>query len=366
MNLRTILTSATFIVMIGLFSIGHLLTPDKDISVSERRPLEQLPKFSVQALMNGKLGDDLEDYLLDQFPLRDTIRSLKAAWHFDVYKQSDNNGIYLADDHVCKLDSHINPDEVNAFIANTNKVYETYLQGMNVSFSLIPDKNYFAAQANGYPAMDYDKLCEMLYDGLHEDINFYGMSHFAELTLDDYYRTDLHWKQESLQSVVNAMAKDLGFTPMELDFMSQTQYSPFYGSYYGQSALNIDPDVLTALSNDTTDGCIVTAPELKGEKPVYDENDFEEIDGYNVFLGGPLGLVTVENPNGNTGKELIIFRDSFASSLAPLLMEGYDKITLIDLRYLASINVDRFVEFTDQDVLFLYNTSLANNGKLLK
>ncbi len=366
MKLRSILTSAAFIVMLLLFSLGHLLTPDKDISVSERRPLEQLPKFSLQALMSGSFGEDLEDYLLDQFPLRDTIRSLKAAWHFNVYNQSDNNGIYLAGDHVCKLDSHIKQEEVDAFIANTNKVYESYLQGMNVSFSLIPDKNYFAAQANGYPAMDYDKLCQLLYNGLNENIDFYGMSHFAELTIDDYYRTDLHWKQECLQSVVDAMAKDLDFDAMDLSAMTQTQYSPFYGSYYGQSALNIDPDVLTVLSNDTIEGCIVTAPELTGERPVYDESDFEEIDGYNIYLGGPLGLVTVENPNGNTGKELIIFRDSFASSLAPLLMEGYDKITLIDLRYLASINVGRFVEFTDQDVLFLYNASLANNGKLLK
>ena len=366
MKLRSILTSMAFILMIALFSLGHLLSPDKDISVSERRPLEQLPKFSVQTLMNGKFTDDLEDYLLDQFPLRDTIRSLKAAWHFDVYKQSDNNGIYLVGDHVCKLDCYLKPEEIGAAIVNTNKIYETYLQGMNVSFSVIPDKNYFAAQANGYPAMDYDKLCALLAEGLNEGIDFYGMSHFAALTLDDYYRTDLHWKQEALQEVVDAMAKDLGFASMDLSAMHQSQYSPFYGSYYGQSALNIAPDVLTTLSNATTDGCIVTAPELKGEKPVYDEADFEEIDGYNIYLGGPLGLVTVENPNGNTGKELIIFRDSFASSLAPLLMDGYDKITLIDLRYLASINVGRFVEFTDQDVLFLYNASLVNSGKLLK
>ena len=47
-------------------------------------------------------------------------------------------------------------------------------------------------------------------------------------------------------------------------------------------------------------------------------------------------------------------------------MEGYDKITLVDLRYLASINVGRFVEFADQDVLFLYNTGIINNGKQVK
>ena len=99
---------------------------------------------------------------------------------------------------------------------------------------------------------------------------------------------------------------------------------------------------------------------------MYDAADFEAIDGYNIFLGGPLSIVTVENPTGNTGKELIIFRDSFASSLAPLLLDGYDKITLIDLRYMASVNVGRFVEFNDQDVLFLYSTTLVNSGKLLK
>ena len=366
MKLRSILTSASMILVLGLFAAAHLLTPDRDVSVSERRPLEQLPTVTLQSVMNGKFGEDLEDYLLDQFPLREELRKLKAAWHFDVYKQSDNNGIYLVGDQVLKLDAALKEEEVNALISNTNKVYESYLQGMNVSFALIPDKNFFLSQPSGYPTLDYAHMQQLLQNGLTENIKYLGMTPFDSLSLDDYYRTDLHWKQESLQGVVNALAQALDCKPMELDFCSQTDYSPFYGSYYGQSALNIDPDVLTALTNDTLAGCIVTSPEYKGEKPVYDDDDFEEMDGYNVFLGGPLGMVTVENPAGTTGKELIIFRDSFASSLAPLLMEGYDKITLIDLRYLASINVGRFVEFTDQDVLFLYSTNLVNNGKLLK
>ena len=366
MKLRHYLTSAAFVLIIFLFAAAHILLPEGDVSVSERRPLEQFPEVTVQSVMNGSFGDQLEEYLLDQFPLREQLRSLKALWHFDVYGQSDNNGIYMVGDHVLKLDSALKEAEVSALIANTNKVYESYLQGMNVSFALIPDKNYFAAAENGYPALDYALMEQLLQNGLNGDIRYLGMTPFADLTLDDYYRTDLHWKQEALQPVVNALAQTLDFIPTELDFCDQTAYSPFYGSYYGQSALNIEPDVLTTFSNPAIDQCIVTSPEFKGEKPVYDAADFEEMDGYNVFLGGPLGIVTVENPNGSTGKELILFRDSFASSLAPLLMEGYDKITLVDLRYLASINVGRFVEFADQDVLFLYSTTQVNSGKLLK
>ena len=366
MNLRKHLTSAAFALILLLFSAAHLLLPDRDASVSERRPLDQFPTFTLQTVLNGSFGDDLEEYLLDQFPIRDSLRSLKAFWQFDVYRQSDNNGIYLSNEQVLKLDPVLKEDEVGALIANTNKVYERYLQGMNVSFALIPDKNYFVAAQNGYPALDYEKMEYLLQNGLSSDIRYLGLTPFAELQIDDYYRTDIHWKQESLQSVLNVLGSEMDFLPMDLSSATQTQYSPFYGSYYGQSALNIPPDVLTTLSTPVLDGCVVTAPELSGKKPVYDNSDFSDMDGYNIFLGGPLGVVTVENPNGTSGKELIIFRDSFASSLAPLLMESYDKVTLIDLRYLATMNADRFVEFDDQDILFLYSTTLVNSGKLLK
>lgn len=366
MKLRQHLTSAAFVLILFLLAAAHILLPDRDVSVSERRPLDQFPQMTLQTVMNGSFGDKLEEYLLDQFPLREPLRSLKAFWQFEIYGQSDNNGIYVLEDQVLKLDSTLKEDEVSSLISTTNKVYESYLQGMNVSFGLIPDKNYFAAAKHGYPALDYEKMEQLLQLGLHSEIRYLGMTPFSSLTLNDYYCTDLHWKQEALQPVVNALGETLGFDASDLSSCTQTEYSPFYGSYYGQSALNISPDVLTTLSNPVIDGCIVTGPEFTGEKPVYDASDFEEMDGYNIFMGGPLGIVTVENPNGSTGKELIIFRDSFASSLAPLLTEDYDKITLVDLRYLASINVGRFVEFSDQDVLFLYSTTLVNSGKLLK
>ena len=59
--------------------------------------------------------------------------------------------------------------------------------------------------------------------------------------------------------------------------------------------------------------------------------------------------------------------DSFGSAISPLFLEGYSKITLIDLRYVASQLLPEFVTFHEnQDVLFLYSTSLLNSGMLLK
>ena len=85
-----------------------------------------------------------------------------------------------------------------------------------------------------------------------------------------------------------------------------------------------------------------------------------------MFLSGSLSLITIENPNATTDKELVIFRDSFGSSIAPLLVEGYAKITLVDIRYITSDLVGRFIDFENQDVLFLYSTLVLNNSVTLK
>jgi len=89
-------------------------------------------------------------------------------------------------------------------------------------------------------------------------------------------------------------------------------------------------------------------------------------DPYEMYLCGSKSLITIENPNSLSDKELIIFRDSFGSTLAPLLIESYKKITLVDIRYLQSAFVGRFVEFDKQDVLFLYSVPVLNNSSTMK
>ena len=89
-------------------------------------------------------------------------------------------------------------------------------------------------------------------------------------------------------------------------------------------------------------------------------------DPYEMFLAGPKSLLTVKNTRAATDRRLIIFRDSFGSSIAPLLFEGYAEIALIDIRYLSSEMLRNFVEFDNCDVLFLYSTLVLNNSETLK
>ena len=90
-------------------------------------------------------------------------------------------------------------------------------------------------------------------------------------------------------------------------------------------------------------------------------------DPYEMYLSGSLSLITIENPNAENERQLILFRDSFGSSIAPYLTTGYSKVTIVDIRYLASAVLGNFVtDFNNADVLFLYSTLVLNNSSILK
>ena len=94
--------------------------------------------------------------------------------------------------------------------------------------------------------------------------------------------------------------------------------------------------------------------------------ELDSADPYEVYLTGANALITIENPEGAGKGQLVIFRDSFASSLAPLLVSEYEKITLVDTRYIAPSQIVNFADFSGADVLFLYSVSIINNSSMLK
>ena len=243
-------------------------------------------------------------------------------------------------------------------------IYENLLKDADtrVWLSVVPDKNYFLAAENGYPAMDYAAFIAALREKMpyadYVDIT-------GALTIDDYYTTDAHWRQEKLSAVAAKLADALGIT-VETDYDAVTSDVPFYGVYYGQSALPLPADKLIYLTNETLQNCRVYDFETGDYIAVYDTDMLTGKDPYQAFLSGSKSLLTIENPAATNDRELILFRDSFGSSIAPLLASGYAKITLVDIRYVSPNMLGRFLDFTGKDVLFLYSTSVLNSSETMK
>lgn len=352
-----------FCILIGGASVWLFAKEDSEISEWERRKLQQFPEITFERVMDGKFMKEFVTYMTDQFPLRDEFRRLKANVLFKIYNQKDNGGIYIQDGSASKIDASINQNSVDHFIGRIDNIYNSYLKDTDckVYFTAVPDKNYFLAESGGYPAMDYGEL----YRILGEKLSYMTQIDIKELLeADDYYTTDTHWKQEKIVDVANEIRQQMGMKPVT-DYEEKV-LGDFYGVYYGQSALPLDPDTIGYLTNDEIEGCTVHNFEKDSEGKVYDLEKYEGLDPYDIYLSGAVSLLEITNPKGDKDKELVIFRDSFGSSLSPLLLSGYSKITLVDIRYIASDMVSQFVDFDNQDVLVLYSTMMINSSLTLK
>ena len=352
--------SITFMIFLISISILNIISPALEVSFAERRYLKQFDDFDFKNFLSGQFIEDFDEVALDQFIFRDRFRNLKAILEFEIFNKMDNNNIVVTDDGVFKIEYPLNEKSVEHLSDYINEICNEYLKNSNVYISIIPDKNYYLKE--DILKIDYERLEELLMSGL-KDMTYIDIK--EALSLKDYYLTDPHWKQENLSEVIERLSDAMDFEIVVEDYGKKV-FFPFYGAYYGQSALNVVPDTLTYLYNENILNAIVKNYEDPDHIKVYDELKLDDMDSYDVFLSGSSPLITIENSSAKRDRELIIFRDSFSSSLAPLLVESYSKITLVDLRYMPKDLLNEYVDFDDKDVLFMYSTSVVNNSNILK
>lgn len=331
-------------------------------SDTERRVLAQFPEWSTESVVSGTFSSEFEDYSADQFPLRDRFRQIKIA--ASLLLQGEYENYYLADGHVGKLEYPKNSASLDYAAERFQRIYDRYLKenGMTPYFAVIPDKNAFLAEQNGYVALDYSAFCKDFQEKLPA---FTHLNLFPYLSLEDYYQTDPHWRQEKIVDVADYLAKSMGTTISD-EYEVQSLSVPFRGTYAQQINLSLSEEPLCYLTYPYNLSVYHLDSGRPEEKPLYDLEKAAQKDAYDLYLSGAVALLTIENPDVRTNRELIVFRDSFGSSIAPLLSGGYQKITLVDLRYVDLEMLSAFIDFSDQDVLFLYSTTILNNSFALK
>ena len=226
----------------------------------------------------------------------------------------------------------------------------------NIYFTIIPDKNYFVPNLK----IDYNELENIMKQNL-SDITYIDI--FPLLKLENYYKTDTHWKQETLTNIALKLASSMNFNIS--NSFTEKELTSFNGVYSSQLPINTSSDAIKILTNNVIQNSHVYNYETKETTDIYDMTKINSLDKYDVYLSGSTPLITITNDLGEN-KELIIFRDSYASSLVPLLTEGYKKITLVDTRYISSKVLNEFIDFDNKDILFMYSTLLINDSSSIR
>lgn len=359
-KVRNVVVTISFLFVIIILLIANLIKQDTEVSLAERRKLQQFPELSAEGLFKGSFFEKFEKYTMDQFVQREAFRSLKTNIEMNVLKKQDSNNIYEYDGKLIEQIYPLNEKSVANLTKKINEIKQKYLDETNkVYYAIVPDKNYFVD--SNHLKLDYQKLQDIMADDLKwaEYINLFDC-----LDLSSYYATDSHWKQEQLQTVVERMARNMNLK-LEGQY-EENKVVDFKGVYTGQFPIEIDSDEIRVLTNEMIEDCTVYNHETGKRTKIYDMSKINAPDKYDIYLSGATPLLTIENPKANQNKELIVFRDSYGSSLAPLLVEGYSKITVIDTRYISPKILGEYVEFQNKDVIFIYSTLLINNSTSLK
>lgn len=390
--------------------VGLLFFARPTSSAVEMRNLTTFPEFTVESFLDGSFFTDVSLWYADTYPLREPMVSADHA--IDglfgvavdgamvggnvvadqipveeseatpsatavtppaaapdervVAEDIQNNimeGVYVRDGAAYSI-YYFDQNAADAYIAAMNTAAEK-LDGIATVYSIMSPANSITLDADeaqkvggsdqqqtlDYLATRYDKRVKQVE--IVDDI----IEHRSEYL---YFYTDHHWTQLGAYYAYVAFCKEKGIEPRSLDSWRHENFGVFHGTYY---------DTLVSVGgarDDTVDAWVPSATNTikcwpdgsdgeMTEVPIVDEAaaEWEAPMKYSCFLGGDEPLEIAENPNLHDGSSCLVVKDSYGNAFAPLLVDSYQTVYVIDFRETDKNICDYVRENNIQDVIFL-------------
>ena len=328
-NAKTVLIAVFIAFPLLLFSV-ILIKRDNPLSVNENRVLTTGKDIRTD-IFGGEFQDDLENYLSDQFPMRDRLKNAEVNTRL-LLRSSSIGGAYVGSDGRLfqkLLDSDVDSEKCARYAARLNRMAEQ--TGIDTYVMYVPSAGISLKESmpTGAPMYDYDRLYSSLKNELQSckiiDLRktLYGHPEY-------YYATDHHWTAAGAAAAYAEWRAAHGSASGEQPPELYTVTDSFRGTLWSRvPSERIRPEKMQAVR--IPDGLHVEADGK--EISLYDPSALGTKDKYNFFEGGNHGILTVENPAVKGGKTLLICKDSFANSFLPFLVNDYQKIVMVDERY---------------------------------
>ncbi|WP_315120122.1 DHHW family protein [uncultured Clostridium sp.] len=356
--------------ILGLLILGYLIIifvfnmimPQRKFSESENRVLQEKPNFSLNKLLKGKYTSDYEKYVADQFPIRDFWIGIKSSAERAIGKK-DNNGVYLGKDGYLFQMFNASSEEdfknkmkkINSFSSKSKEINKYFMLVPN-SIKILEDKLPKFASPE-----DQKFYINKVKESLDKNMNFVDV--YSPL-MDKkneyiYYKTDHHWTTKGAYYAYEALASAMNFTPKEEEDFSVTEVSEnFYGSMYSKSGFRgLEPDSINLYLPKNKQNLIVSYSDKdENFNSIYAMDNLNKKDKYTVFLDGNYPIVKISTDVKN-GKKLLIIKDSYANSFVPFLLNHFNEIYMVDLRFYNENLNDLMGKNNIDNLLILYNVN---------
>lgn len=366
MKITKWMMSGSLLLFLVLISVGGFLAPDREFSENENRYLAQMPEISIDSILDCDFQDGLEEYLNDQIWGRDNWITIKTAIQKAV-GDTDIGGAYVGADGYDfekitedDVDDNLvqrNIEQIQKFFASCSDTIDT----SRLSFLLVPTSGLILADklpANA-PLFDQTAVIDAVQQGM-EGYNFVDVRDALTAHKEEgvYYRTDHHWTSKGAFVCYEEWCKSTGMPFAEEDYTITTVTDKFRGSLYSK-ILDFDSayDSIQIYEKAGSEASFVVTLDGEETDGFYHYDQLEEKDKYLFFFGGNYSEVVITNEASNEGRNLLLIKDSFANSFAPMAAENYDHVYMVDMRYFRGDMRAYMEEHNITDVLVLYNVS---------
>lgn len=329
------------ILILGMF--GSIFLKDETFSSHENRMLQSLPEFSIDSLLSAEYTSLLDDYFSDQFPFRaDWLRFHTSSERF-LFAKNCINDVYLAKSDylinrhsassidVAQIDKNIN--YLNEFTNRHSADVILVPTSSEVLKNILPLGTYHIDQSSYLANLDnLSSATDILYDKTKDYI---------------YYKNDHHWTMLGAYYVYSE------YVDSPIEYNTHIASDDFLGSIYRQINLSFSPDVLEGF--DSKNEFNVTHDLQVETQTLYNRKALDTMDKYVYYLDGNHAISVIENKTTSSKEKLLIIKDSYANTFAPIIANDYHETHLIDLRFYNG-SIKRYIEENNFDkILVLYN-----------
>lgn len=362
-RIQSWITVWVFCILIFGFAVATLVKPSAEFSETENRILQQMLEIRTASILNGDFESDYEQYLTDQFVFRNKWIGLKTSVERFLFK-SESKDIYFAKDgyFIEKHTGSFATEMAQRNMQSLARFSEEYIEQFGAdhfTVMVIPNaasilEGKLPPFAGSHDEKNYlEQIAAWLPEGVWFDTTSVLKAHADEAL---YYKTDHHWKTLSAFYVYQKWAESQGYAMPELtDYEIKTVTDDFEGTIQSKLGIHTSGDTIE-LFLPKKEIAYTVIRDGEETDTLYDNSALNTKDQYAIYFGGNQALIKIKT-KANTGRKILVIKDSYANCFIPFMLGEFDEIDVIDLRYtnrrLSALIAE--VEYTD--LLVLYNAS---------
>lgn len=370
-NKKALVLIVPFFVLLCVFLLASIVTPDKTFSVEENRLLTMRPVYDLNNIL--AITDTFNTYVVDQFPERNQFLRI-FSWMELIQGKKQARNTFIADREWLMTKTYLVGQETLHNFTQTIIQTAGQVRSAEVYYALLPVKNDVlehldSAYFDRTSSIKNKQNLRSAMDGQEDvgviDISDYFMSKAPIEREKMYFKADFHWnatgayeafkyiQERFLNDGVVQSEERVGDENFAFSYLSNTRYQGdmnrrFSNLFSMQEAI---PLIVPKEYDHIKYYLSVDNSQQVQREDLVGKGIGGDIVTYNDIFTGNLPFYRVINEEAPSKQKIVIFKDSFENPMTDYFSTLFYEVVVVDARYLSDISFEEIIETDPVDIL---------------